>query len=269
MARYTPEFLAALRRAYEDGDQPVDELAAEFHISTRTLGRLALRENWDRRSERVRDVPRAMRLLEEAHALGMQSRPAHSRDPSPQNCFDGLMPEPAEAQAKAGSGNPVLADGAQAEPPERLGSRFRGDERESAAAPPDCEQPSTPTLPLAGRGSSTAIDRLEQLVLQEIAGEEARRAPRRGERTPAATERGARSLAILTQTMQTLQRLRAGDHTPTDLPERDSIHDDDMPHDIDEFRRDLARRIEAFVASRTDESDARGDSDAAAVDEVR
>ncbi len=32
--------------------------------------------------------------------------------------------------------------------------------------------------------------------------------------------------------------------------------DYDMPADIDEFRNELARRIDAFVASRTDEGDA-------------
>lgn len=213
MARYTPEFLARLRAQYEDGDLPVDEVAAEFHISTRTLGRLALRENWDRRSARVRDVPRAMQLLKEAEAL-------------------------------------AATECAKPEPPGLLEDAKQGASAQDA-------------LP-----ASSVIDRLERLVLNEIEGEEARRAHRR-ERSPAATERGARTLAILTQTVKNLQRLRAGDLTDTDTPERDSSHDDDMPHDIDEFRRDLARRIDAFVASRTNGGDAGGDSDAAPVDEVR
>ena len=47
------------------------------------------------------------------------NRSARPRGPSSQSCFDGLMHEPAEASAKAGSGDPVLA----------LDSRFRGNER--------------------------------------------------------------------------------------------------------------------------------------------
>ena len=249
MARYTPEFLARLRAQYEDGDLTVDEVAAEFHISTRTLGRLALRENWDRRSERVRDVPRAMQLLEEVQALTVSTLP-------PQSGGEGRR-----APQGASRGGGQSYDDSQAPPtpdpsPPRA-ARVEGGEQKATP---------TPTLPLAGRGSSTAIDRLEQLVLHEIASEEARRAQRGSERTPAATERGARTLAILTQTLQSLQRLRAGDPIYANPPDRDSIHDDDMPHDIDEFRRDLARRIDAFVASRTDAGDAERDSRTAPVD---
>ena len=78
-----------------------------------------------------------------------------------------------------------------------------------------------------------------------------------------ASERSARTLAILTQTLHALQRLRAGS-----LPEQETPHDDDMPRDIDEFRRDLARRIDAFVASRTDAADADGNSGLKPVDEA-
>jgi hypothetical protein len=35
-------------------------------------------------------------------------------------------------------------------------------------------------------------------------------------------------------------------------------HDDDMPEDIDAFRFDLARRIDAFVAARTGKPDRDG-----------
>lgn len=76
-----------------------------------------------------------------------------------------------------------------------------------------------------------------------------------GEPTPA-SERTARTLASLTRTLKEVQRLRAAEAeerkksaaaADDDMPE-----DDDLPRDIDEFRRELARRIDAFVASRTD-----------------
>ena len=67
--------------------------------------------------------------------------------------------------------------------------------------------------------------------------------------SPLDQERAARTLANLTATLQKLSPLRGGvpltaSHTGNDY--------DDMPADLDEFRRDLARRIDAFVASRTD-----------------
>ena len=111
---------------------------------------------------------------------------------------------------------------------------------------------------------ATSIDRIERLVEQELAAEEAGRAqfgllPR----APGDAERCARTLAILTKTLQALARLRGG---ATDQGLR---HDDDIPADIDEFRRDLARRIDAFVASRTEPGHAQAHSGPAKLDEAR
>ncbi len=57
-----------------------------------------------------------------------------------------------------------------------------------------------------------------------------------------AAERTARTLSTLTDTLQKLQRLQCA------VPANGS--DYDMPADIDEFRNELARRIDAFVESR-------------------
>jgi hypothetical protein len=69
-------------------------------------------------------------------------------------------------------------------------------------------------------------------------------------------ERHARTIASVSRTLKELMRLRA--------QSADTADDDDMPEDIDEFRLALAKRIEAFVASRTDNSlgAAGGDPDA-------
>ena len=72
---------------------------------------------------------------------------------------------------------------------------------------------------------------------------------RAGDCAPIDAERMARTLSTLTQTLQTLQRLNAGEMA------RNADDDDDMPRDIDEFRHELARRIDAFVASRNCEPD--------------
>jgi hypothetical protein len=111
--------------------------------------------------------------------------------------------------------------------------------------------------------TSSPIDRLERLVEKELDAEEAVRAQLGPlPRNPADAERTARTLSTLTQTLHALQRLRSGTGPDTD-------NDDDMPRDIDEFRRDLARRIDAFVASRTQRADAGGDPDSDAVEAAR
>jgi hypothetical protein len=216
MARSTDELRAALRRRYENTDQLMASIAAEFDIGLRTLGRMVSVHGWRKRSLRTQGLPIAVQLLEEAKALTLPS--AHSRD----------------------SGNPDLNG------KEELGPRFRGDERMECAY--ERENPSP-------------LDRLEALVVKEIDAEEAAHAQRRGKHSVAkASERSARTLATLTQTLHTLQRMRAG--LPT---EHESYNDDiararDLPRDIDEFRRDLARRIDAFVASRTDNGNAGGNT---------
>jgi len=131
-----------------------------------------------------------------------------------------------------------------------------------AQAEPDDDRAGTaPAVPLP---ALPTIERIERLVEQELAAEERARtelgaSPRR--RADAA--RCARTLATLTQTLQALARLRGGP-----APNAGS-DDDDMPADIDDFRNELARRIDAFVASRTDGRNAGGDSATAPPDEVR
>lgn len=69
----------------------------------------------------------------------------------------------------------------------------------------------------------------------------------------------ARMLVSLTEAMLKLNRFTAGATPQHNEP-------DDLPEDIDEFRNELARRIRAFVASRTGTGDADGDDANAAMD---
>ncbi|MGB9369458.1 MAG: hypothetical protein WCE79_25960, partial [Xanthobacteraceae bacterium] len=64
---------------------------------------------------------------------------------------------------------------------------------------------------------------------------------------PREMERSVRTLTSLTRTLRELNELLS-QHQP-----RAACHDD-MPEDADAIRNELARRIEAFVASRTGES---------------
>ncbi len=58
----------------------------------------------------------------------------------------------------------------------------------------------------------------------------------------AEAERSARTLASLARALKEVMRLAAPEQAP------DPDEDDPMPRDLDEFRRELARRIEALAA---------------------
>lgn len=135
-----------------------------------------------------------------------------------------------------------------------------GGSAEAAAPGPEQERAATPASP-----KPSTIDRLERAVLAELATIEAMRTtlgtlPQKS----ANAARTVRTLSLLTQTLQHLQRLRAGQALQARTGLND--HDDDMPRDIEQFRRDLARRIDAFVASRTDASGGGGDADEPGLD---
>ena len=101
---------------------------------------------------------------------------------------------------------------------------------------------------------AATVERLERAVRNELAAVEAMRAalglvPQK----PIDAERTARTLGVLTQTLQHLQRLRAGETLAANSANGVMTDYDDMPADIDEFREALAKRIESFMESRTDE----------------
>jgi hypothetical protein len=64
---------------------------------------------------------------------------------------------------------------------------------------------------------------------------------------PPERERDARLLAIL---VKTLRELAAFDQAHSAAQSRTEPADDDAPRDMDEFRRELARKIDAIVAER-------------------
>ena len=70
MARYTPEFLAAAKRRYEDTDQSMPSIAFDLDISLRTLHRMVERYGWAKRNDRPpRDLSPSGQLLERTVAL--------------------------------------------------------------------------------------------------------------------------------------------------------------------------------------------------------
>ena len=99
MAHYAPEFLAAVRHRYEKTDQPMIELAREFGIGITTLQVMVDKQGWEKRSQRLRGLPGAMRLQRQAEALAAAVPPAaqEPRDPSP----------PLAAPADGGAQTPI------------------------------------------------------------------------------------------------------------------------------------------------------------------
>jgi hypothetical protein len=103
----------------------------------------------------------------------------------------------------------------------------------------------TEMQPAADTPSATVADRLENAVEKELAAVELMRTKLGLEPSdPVDTERTARTLERLTETLLKIRRWR--------LPDAAKDTDYELPKDIDEFRHSLARRIEAFVRSRAD-----------------
>ncbi len=99
------------------------------------------------------------------------------------------------------------------------------------------------------------VARLHRAVLDELAAIDALTAHARNAGSSART---ARTLATLTETLHKLQHLQS-------TPANTGPDNADMPADIDEFRNELARRIDEFVARRADPG-AAGGSPIATVD---
>jgi transposase-like protein len=201
---FTPELIAHGRRRYEETDEPVASIAADFGVHERTMRDYVRQWNWTPRSQRpAHDLSPLARLQEEAKA----------------------MPTPcAESAATPADTSDASAVPAAPAPPESIGAAQGVTMQQRAAM----------------------IERLWQAASSELAAVERMRAHiGMTPQAPVDAERTARTLESLTRTLKEVDRLRSATAAPA------ADDDDDLPRDIDEFRRALARRIHAFVASRT------------------
>jgi len=203
---FSPELIENGRYRYEETDEPVAAIAADFDVSDRYFRKLIVRWNWKKRKDRPpRGLPAAVRLeieAEKAVQAELAAKAAREEVPS----------------GKPVAGNNVASPAAAATEP----------------APP------------------SVAERLEQEIERQLADVERMRTQSTGMLTPADAERTARTLASLSETLIKVQRLRR-----PDAPGGRCAHCaayDDLPHDMDAFRVELARRIDAFIASRTGEA---------------
>jgi hypothetical protein len=210
MARYSPELLAVLRTRYEDTDQPMNALAADFEIGITTLQTLVRKNGWTPRSQRLRDCPPSVRLLEESETL-VATLPERE------------SPKPEATPTHVATPTPTLS--------------LAGGGSEAVPVAMPALAPTTSTL--------SPVERIEALILKELEAEEAVRAALGTRPRPRYdAERCARTLWVLTQTLERLQRLH-----PKSGSSKDG-NDDPVPEDMDAFREELARRIKGFIKGR-------------------
>lgn len=259
---YTDELLANVRRRYEETDEHMASLAADLAMHPRTLQDKVHEWGWTPRNRRPpRDLTPLMRALEESQALapehplgGLMTETDADRSDTGRSNTDGADTDRAKTagadtdtaatnatstDAVTGSADPTVAE-AERLPPD--------------GASPASAAPASPTQ----QSLLERIDRLHRAFDQEMSAvERMREQLGRRPQKPVDAERTARTLEMLTRTLNDLERLRFAAS-----PEA-SDDDDDFPRDLDEFRRELARRMEAFVASRSDGESGAGAADAA------
>lgn len=235
--RYTPELLAHGRHRYEHTTDSIPDIAVEFGIHKTTLQRLAAREGWVRYTAPPRDVSAATKLAERAAALEASTLPPRS----------------------GGEGRFVARE--RDEPGWGVKETSPPDPSPPSAVPTGGGEKSAPS----GGGenaAATAVDIAAEIAAllaevrreREIVGAE-RAKLKHLPQSPIDAERSSRAYAQFTATMHRLLRLQAGhiDITPEDLIHDRQHNNDHAASDIDARRDALARRIEAFMESRTDE----------------
>jgi hypothetical protein len=209
--KLSPETWAQIRYEYEYTDKPVDEICLDHGVSATTLRDRVRRWRWTPRHEPV---------------------PAEG-------------PPPMLPVQRAAPLAPVVTPidtSAPAEPaaglPAPFGSTAPGGPAALPALPsgPNEEAPPDPAV---------IVPRLQGAVARVLPAIEATVAKLASEPMPLREmERAVRTLTSLTRTLRELNEL-LGQQQPV------AARHDDYPQDIDAFRNEFARRLNAFVESRT------------------
>jgi transposase-like protein len=225
----TSEAWAQIRHDYEHTDRPVEEICAEHGISSGTLRDRMRRWHWRRR-----------------------------RPPIPREGPPAVAPPRSEiADTFRAAEPPTPRHGIEAPNAWPLGPRLRGDERDKQPPQPpppadgfEAAPPAAPGDPIDAPAEGDAaqiVPRLQGAVVRVLPAIEATIAKlAAGPQRPRDMEQTARALGTLMRTLRELNALLS------QHPLRSANDYDDIPEDIDEFRERLARRIEAFMQSRSD-----------------
>ena len=227
MPEPTPEAWAQIRHDYEHTDRPLAHICADHDITIPMMRYRMKRWEWRRRKPLVpRQGPPPVAVV-----LAPPERALFSPLPLPSPGGGGSAN--AEGMSRGGvsflreTSTPPRSQDARDPPPP-------GEGEESKQARPGWE------------GEENIVPRLQSAVARVLPAIEATIA-RLADGNPRDVEQAGRALSSLTRTLRELNALLAQHKTRLDAAEPY----DDMPEDIDAFRINLARRIEAFVASRT------------------
>jgi hypothetical protein len=230
-AELTNKDWAQIRYEYEHTDRPVGDICVEHGISPGTLRDRMRRWGWTRRRAPIpyEGPPPAPALAPTLFPSPASGAGTGGGDPCP------------ASQRGMGGGDPSLTRGGGAAAAVEIGGATAiapaagGD---AAAAPGEPDD-----RPIALRLQS-AVARVLPAIEANVA--KLATAPTH----PREMERCARALAALTRTLGQLNSL-LGQHQAAGPAGGRCAHCDDIPEDIEAFREELARRIDAFVASRT------------------
>ena len=211
----TLEAWAQIRYEYEHTDKPVDDISLDYGVSASTLRERARRWDWTRRRQ----------------PIPLEGPPAA---PPPEY--------PAPLAFTAAPLVPALPPIGALAPlqPAVVASETGADAPAPLAAPVEEASPDPSEIVPRLQGAVARVLPAIEATVGKIAA-----APM----PPREMERAARALSSLTRTLRELNALLSLHQA------RGAGHEDDGPEDIDAFRIELARKIDAFVASRTGESD--------------
>ncbi len=268
----TGEAWAQIRCDYEHTERPIEDICAEHGISSGTLRDRMRRWGWTRRRPPIprqgppplpappetRPVVRAAPPLAATPAFDVEAVPALDND----------SPHPAAAHRQAGAGCVNLPAALGGDPPPTEPERGRAQARpgwgvvdESVAASDAAHAAPANASEDAGPGGtgddSMLVPRLQGAVARVLPAIEtivARLAA--GATHPREMEQAGRALGALTRALRELNGLLDDRRPPEarDGPAGKAAADDepDEPRDIEEFRQELIRRMNAIVAARTE-----------------
>ncbi|MBI2715170.1 MAG: hypothetical protein HYX37_12060 [Rhizobiales bacterium] len=257
MPEPTSEAWARIRYEYERTTRPVEDICAEHGISSGTLRDRMRRWQWTRRRPPIpRDGPPPLAVARREITSPPPIRAANGGEGLG---VGGLC---AVQTAEPSPPTPLhLAEASRSDPPHR----FAGGGMEHAAPPQhvsemdearSSEGENGAIVPRPASAANVQADAAS--IVQRLQGAVARVLPAieaiiarlaAGPQHPREMEQAGRALGALMRTLRELNALLSQHNAQAAQPY------DDMPEDMDAFRLDLARRIDAFVESRGHEID--------------
>ncbi len=237
----TSETWTQIRYDYEHTERPIAAICAEHGISSGTLRDRMRRWGWTRRRP---PIPREGPPPLPAPAVEI----ARVGDVDASSALDGGSPHPAASrgQVYAGCVNLPAALGVDPPPP---GEGEGGAGALVVAAGEDAAPSEIDDGALVPRlkGAVARVLPAIEVIVGKLAA---------GAMHPREMERAGRALGVLTRTLRELNALLGERRPPADTPaSKPAVEEDEGPRDLEAFRIELTRRMNAIVAARTENAE--------------